>query len=64
LQLVDGAIEGAIKRSFVASEPGGYERAVELLRRALDLEPDNPLNRRMLMRARRNLEGEGESDAP
>jgi len=46
------------------SRLGAYERAVELLTRALALEPDNPLNRRMLNRAKRKLESAEAAVAP
>jgi len=48
----------ALLRSAAAarSKAGGHARAVELLTRALQLEPDNPANRQMLERAQRNLE--------
>jgi NADH:ubiquinone oxidoreductase subunit K len=43
---------------------GEYERAVELLSRALALEPNNPMNRRMLESARHNLDPSAKQDAP
>lgn len=56
----------ALLRSAAAARSmlGGYERAVELLSRALALEPNNSVNRRMLERAQRNLEPPVEQDAP
>jgi len=55
----------ALLRSAAAerSKRGEYDRAVELLTRALALEPNNPMNRRMLKRARRNLEPSPERGA-
>ncbi len=46
------------------SKLGEYERAVTLLSRALALEPNNPMNRRMLERAQQNLEPSARQDAP
>ena len=46
------------------SKLGEYERAVTLLNRALALEPNNPMNRRMLERAQQNLEPSARQDAP
>jgi hypothetical protein len=56
----------ALLRSAAAarSKLGGYERAIEFLTRALELEPNNPMNRQMLERARQRLERSGESGAP
>ena len=56
----------ALLRSAAAARSvlGEYERAVELLTRALALEPKNPTNRRMLERAQRGLEPSDEQDAP
>ncbi len=56
----------ALLRSAAAArfKLGGYERAVELLSRALAVEPNNPNNRRMLERARHNLESSAKRDAP
>ena len=56
----------ALLRSAAAARSvlGEYERAVELLTRALALEPNNPINHRMLERARRGLEPSDEQDAP
>jgi hypothetical protein len=41
---------------------GEYGRAIALLRRALALEPDNPVNRQMMKRARRALEQSNTQD--
>ena len=46
------------------SKLGEHERAVTLLIRALALEPNNPMNRRMLERAQQNLEPSARQDAP
>jgi len=56
----------ALLRSAAAarSELGEYQRAIELLTRAIRIEPNNPLHRRMLERAQRNLEPSTEQDAP
>ena len=56
----------ALLRSAAAARNtlGGYERAIELLTRALELEPNNPINRRMLERTRQKLENSGEPGAP
>ena len=56
----------ALLRSAAAarSKLGEYQRAIELLTRAVRIEPNNPLHRRMLERAQRNLEPSTEQDAP
>ncbi len=56
----------ALLRSAAAtrSKLGEHARAVELFTQALELEPNNPLNRRMLENAQRNLERPAEQDAP
>jgi tetratricopeptide (TPR) repeat protein len=56
----------ALLRSAAAarSRLGNYERAFELLGRALELEPNNPHNRQMLEGVLRNLERSIEPNAP
>jgi tetratricopeptide (TPR) repeat protein len=56
----------ALLRSAAAarSKLGEYERAIEFLTHALELEPNKPMNRQMLERARGNLERSREPDAP
>ncbi len=56
----------ALLRSAAAARSvlGEYKRAVELLTWALALEPKNPMNRRMLERARLGLERSDEQGAP
>jgi hypothetical protein len=55
----------ALLRSAAAarSKLGEYARAIELLTRAIQAEPNNPANRRMLERAQHNLERSAEQDA-
>jgi hypothetical protein len=55
----------ALLRSAAAarSKLGEYARAIELLTWAIQAEPNNPANRRMLERVQRNLERSSERDA-
>jgi hypothetical protein len=60
------ARDTALLRSAAAarSKLREYKRTVELLTQATQLEPNNPLNRRMLERAQHNLERSAEQNAP
>jgi MFS family permease len=49
--------------ALARSKLGEYERAIELLNRALDREPENPVTRQMLKRVKRNFERSVEPEA-
>jgi tetratricopeptide (TPR) repeat protein len=50
--------------AVVRSKLGEHERAIELLTLAIQIEPNNPTNQRILERVQRQLERSAEREAP